>query len=207
VAYRRRTGLRGVKFAAYSDELTAGNGALRLVPGSHHPEQNARLSAYSKRRVPASVAGFAAYQAGFPGYVAATSPGPHDVHRGLLGVEELVAARWTIWADWFFHGWHWCTRSRTLGQIPTVKSLQTRDTRSGEADGEGLQAVHEADGTPAEFFRGDRQRQSREAVPLPIRLTVVPKPCGCRKPMPPGDIHESRLRSDRAAGHEGGPGR
>ena len=100
------TGLRGVKFAAYSDELTAGNGALRLVPGSHHPEQNARLSAYSKRRVPASVAGFAAYQAGFPGYVAATSPGPHDVHRGLLGVEELVAARWTIWADWFFHGWH-----------------------------------------------------------------------------------------------------
>jgi len=76
------TGVRGVKFAAYSDELTAGNGALRLVPGSHHPEQNARLSAYSKRRVPASVAGFAAYQAGFPGYVAATSPEPHDVHRG-----------------------------------------------------------------------------------------------------------------------------
>ena len=104
------TGVRGVKFAAYSDELTAGNGALRLVPGSHHPEQNARLSAYSKRRVPASVAGFATYQAGFPGYVAATSPGPHDVHRGLLGVEELVAARWTIWADWFFHGWH-CWRS------------------------------------------------------------------------------------------------
>ena len=35
--------------------------------------------------------------------------------------------------------------------------------RSGEADGEGLQAVHQADGTPAEFRRGDRERDSREA--------------------------------------------
>jgi hypothetical protein len=37
-------GVRGVKFAAYFDKLTAGTGALRLVPGSHHPEQNARLA-------------------------------------------------------------------------------------------------------------------------------------------------------------------
>ena len=41
-------GVRGVKFA-YFDQLTAGTGALRLVPGSHHPEQNARLSACSCR--------------------------------------------------------------------------------------------------------------------------------------------------------------
>jgi predicted RNA polymerase sigma factor len=34
---------------------------------------------------------------------------------------------------------------------------------SGEADGEGLQAVHQADGTPAEFLRADRKRQPREA--------------------------------------------
>ena len=40
-------GVRGVKFATYFDELTGGTGALRLVPGSHHPEQNARLAAYS----------------------------------------------------------------------------------------------------------------------------------------------------------------
>ena len=45
-------GVRGVKFAAYFDQLTADTGALRLVPGSHHPEQNARLAAYSKRRGP-----------------------------------------------------------------------------------------------------------------------------------------------------------
>ena len=33
----------------------------------------------------------------------------------------------------------------------------------GEADREGLQAVHQADGTPAEFLRGDRERYFREA--------------------------------------------
>jgi len=45
-------GVRGVKFAAYLDELTAANGALRLVPGSHHPEQHARLAAYQRRQPP-----------------------------------------------------------------------------------------------------------------------------------------------------------
>jgi hypothetical protein len=33
----------------------------------------------------------------------------------------------------------------------------------GEVDGEGLQAIHEADGTPAEFPWGDRERHFREA--------------------------------------------
>ena len=32
-------GVRGVKSAAYFGELTAGTGALRLVPGSHHSEE------------------------------------------------------------------------------------------------------------------------------------------------------------------------
>ncbi|HLI38604.1 MAG TPA: phytanoyl-CoA dioxygenase family protein [Streptosporangiaceae bacterium] len=69
-------GVRGVKFAAYFDELTAANGALRLVPGSHHPEQNARLAAYRDRRMPVRTdAEAAAYQASFPGYVAATVAG------------------------------------------------------------------------------------------------------------------------------------
>ena len=45
-------GVCGVKFAVYFDELTAANGALRLVPGSHHPEQHARLAAYRARRMP-----------------------------------------------------------------------------------------------------------------------------------------------------------
>src|SRR5258708_36581236 len=68
-------GAQGVKFAAYFDELTAGNGALRLVPGSHHPEQNARLAASRDRQTPILTgAGAAVYQASFPGHVAPRSP-------------------------------------------------------------------------------------------------------------------------------------
>jgi len=90
-------GVRGLKFAAYFDELTAATGALRLVPGSHHPEQSARLAAYSKRRGRArDDAGFAAYQAGFPGYVAATWPGDviafdlHTWHASSGGRDRLA---------------------------------------------------------------------------------------------------------------------
>jgi hypothetical protein len=92
-------GVRGVKFAAYVDELTAGTGALRLVPGSHHPEQNARLAAYDRRRGPArGEAEAAARQASFPGYVAGTSPGDviafdlHTWHASTGGRDRLA---WT----------------------------------------------------------------------------------------------------------------
>lgn len=37
-------GVTGVKFASYFDPLTAANGALCLVPGSHRPGQTARLA-------------------------------------------------------------------------------------------------------------------------------------------------------------------
>jgi hypothetical protein len=92
-------GVRGVKFAAYFDELTGGTGALRLVPGSHHPEQNARLAAYGRRRGPArSDAEAAAYQASFPGFIADTSPGDviafdlHTWHASTGGRDRLA---WT----------------------------------------------------------------------------------------------------------------
>jgi hypothetical protein len=92
-------GVRGVKFAAYSDQLTAGNGALRLVPGSHHPEQNARLAAYRGRQLPIRThAEAAAYQTSIPGYVAATSPGDviafdlHTWHASTGGRDRLA---WT----------------------------------------------------------------------------------------------------------------
>ena len=92
-------GARGVKFAAYFGELTAGTGALRLVPGSHHPEQNARLAAYSRRRGPGrGEAEAPAYQASFPGYIADTSPGDviafnlHTWHASTGGRDRLA---WT----------------------------------------------------------------------------------------------------------------
>lgn len=93
------TGVHGVKLAAYFDELTAANGALRLVPGSHHPEQSARLAAYRDRRMPVRTdAEAAAYQASFPGYVAATVPGDviafdlHTWHASSGGRDRLA---WT----------------------------------------------------------------------------------------------------------------
>lgn len=92
-------GVHGVKLAAYFDELTAANGALRLVPGSHHPEQSARLAAYRDRRMPVRTdAEAAAYQASFPGYVAATVPGDviafdlHTWHASSGGRDRLA---WT----------------------------------------------------------------------------------------------------------------
>jgi len=93
------TGVHGVKFAAYFDDLTAANGALRLVPGSHHPEQHARLAAYERRQRPVRIdADPAAYQASIPGYVAATSPGDviafdlHTWHASFGGQDRLA---WT----------------------------------------------------------------------------------------------------------------
>jgi hypothetical protein len=92
------TGVHGVRFAAYFDELTAGNGALRLVPGSHHPEQSARLAAYRDRQMPVRTDAGAAYQASFPGHVAATAPGDvtafdlHTWHASSGGRDRLA---WT----------------------------------------------------------------------------------------------------------------
>ena len=50
---------------------------------------------------------------------------------------------------------------------------------------------------------GRNTRRSASYVPFgnPTRS------CGCRKPMPLGDIHESRLRRGHAAGPGNGPGR
>jgi hypothetical protein len=92
-------GVRGLKFAAYFDRLTAGTGALRLVSGSHQPEQNARLAAYSRRRGRArSEVEVGAYQASFPGFIANTSPGDviafdlHTWHASIGGRDRLA---WT----------------------------------------------------------------------------------------------------------------
>jgi hypothetical protein len=95
-------GVRGVKFAAYFDELTAANGALRLVPGSHHPEQHARLAAYQRRQPRVRTNADAnAYRASIPGYVAATSPADvivfdlHTWHASFGGWDRLAWTRST----------------------------------------------------------------------------------------------------------------
>jgi hypothetical protein len=93
-------GVRGVKFAAYFDQLNAHNGALRLIPGSHHPEQQVRLVAYRQARMPIDTDNKAtAYLSSMPGYVAETWPGDviafdlHTWHASTGGRDRLA---WTI---------------------------------------------------------------------------------------------------------------
>ncbi|MGH9169695.1 MAG: phytanoyl-CoA dioxygenase family protein [Acidimicrobiales bacterium] len=93
-------GVRGVKYAAYLDPLTAANGALRLLPGSHHPEQNLRLTDYRSRMGHLESAGETVdFQASYPGYVADTRPGDviafdlHTWHASAGGRDRLA---WTI---------------------------------------------------------------------------------------------------------------
>ena len=44
------------------------------------------------------------------------------------------------------------------GDPDVAADLDNVLSRSGEADREGFQAVHQADGTPPEFLRGDREQ-------------------------------------------------
>jgi Phytanoyl-CoA dioxygenase (PhyH) len=69
-------GVDGVKFSAYLDRLDAGNGALRLLLGSHDRAVHARLRAYEREPIRAAgEADMPRHVAGLPGYVAATRPG------------------------------------------------------------------------------------------------------------------------------------
>jgi len=93
-------GVRGVKFAIYFDHLVAESGALRFLPGSHHPEQHARLVAYREAQMPIDTdAKATGYLASIPGYVAETRPGDviafdlHTWHASIGGRDRLA---WTI---------------------------------------------------------------------------------------------------------------
>lgn len=90
-------GVTGVKFATYFDELTADNGALRFVPGSHHRDAHDRLVAYRSRQLPIrNDAEAAVYQASIPGAVVPTSPGDviafdlHTWHSTAGGSDRLA---------------------------------------------------------------------------------------------------------------------
>jgi hypothetical protein len=93
-------GVRGVKFAAYFDVLSADIGALRFLPGSHHPDYRARLTDYRNDHCRAEAGGDArSHRSGFPGYVVATVPGDvvafdlHTWHASVGGRDRLA---WTV---------------------------------------------------------------------------------------------------------------
>jgi hypothetical protein len=89
-------GVRGVKFAAYFDPLRADNGALRFLPGSQHPDYQARLADYRRNQGDGEGA---ADQASFPGHVIETAPGDilafdlHTWHASFGGRDRLA---WTV---------------------------------------------------------------------------------------------------------------
>jgi hypothetical protein len=63
-------------------------------------------------------------------------------------------------------------------------------------------------GRQAGSIRSWRNARQRGLPPSAAsRAASASRACGCRKPTPPGDIHESRLRHDRVAGPGNGPGR
>jgi hypothetical protein len=78
-------------------ELTAGNGALRLVSGSHHPEQKRPAGRLSRPHILVRTDAEAA-QASIPGYAADTTPGDvitcdlHAWHASTGGRDRLA---WT----------------------------------------------------------------------------------------------------------------
>ena len=93
-------GVHGVKFATYFDALSACNGALCFLPGSHHPDYGDRLDGFlRKRRTFDSDADPSERKRLVPSYVADTLPGDvlafdlHTWHASFGGRDRLA---WTI---------------------------------------------------------------------------------------------------------------
>jgi hypothetical protein len=97
--YDDGTGSKGVKFAAYLEPLTAQTGALRLMPGSQHPDFAASLKGWERRNPAVDAEGLRRQIGGIPCHVAETRPGDviafdwHTWHASINGTDRL---QWTI---------------------------------------------------------------------------------------------------------------
>jgi hypothetical protein len=93
------TGSTGVKFVAYLEPLTATTGALRLMPGSHHPAFAASLQGWERRNPVLDADELRRQLAGIPCHVAETRPGDviafdwHTWHASTGGTDRH---QWTI---------------------------------------------------------------------------------------------------------------
>jgi hypothetical protein len=93
------TGSTGVKFVAYLEPLAASTGALRLMPGSHHPDFAASLKGWERRHPALDAQGLRRQLGGVPCYVAETRPGDviafdwHTWHASIGGTDRR---QWTI---------------------------------------------------------------------------------------------------------------
>ncbi|MEU6347867.1 phytanoyl-CoA dioxygenase family protein [Streptomyces sp. NPDC047072] len=83
--------LRAVKIVCYLEPLTAGTGALRVLPGSHHPEFSAALRRYKAGLAPVPASDEQREDDRWPGVVLDTEPGDvvvfdvHLWHASLFG--------------------------------------------------------------------------------------------------------------------------
>jgi Phytanoyl-CoA dioxygenase (PhyH) len=97
--YDDGTGSTGVKFVAYLEPLTAQTGALRLMPGSHHPDFAASLTGWERRNPAMDAEGLRRQISGIPCHVAETRPGDviafdwHTWHASIGGTDRR---QWTI---------------------------------------------------------------------------------------------------------------
>jgi hypothetical protein len=92
--YDDGTGSRGVKFVAYLEPLTAQNGALRLMPGSQHPDFATSLKDWERRNPALDAEGLRRQISGIPCHVAETRPGDviafdwHTWHASINGTDR-----------------------------------------------------------------------------------------------------------------------
>jgi hypothetical protein len=97
--YDDGTGSKGVKFVAYLEPLTAQTGALRLMPGSHHPDFAASLAGWDRRNPALDAEGLRRQLGGIPCHVAETRPGDviafdwHTWHASINGTDRR---QWTV---------------------------------------------------------------------------------------------------------------
>jgi hypothetical protein len=93
------TGSQGVKFVACLEPLTATSGALRLMPGAHHPDFSAAIDAWEVRIRAMDAEQLWQQITGLPCYVAETRPGDviafnwHTRHASIGGKDRR---QWTI---------------------------------------------------------------------------------------------------------------
>ena len=92
-------GVKAVKFVAYLEPLTAATGALRLLPGSHHPELSALVAAWDGRNKAMDSEGLRRLVDGLPLYVAETRPGDviaFDWHLRHTSIRGRDRRQWTV---------------------------------------------------------------------------------------------------------------
>jgi hypothetical protein len=93
------TGSQGVKFVAYLEPLTAQTGALRLMPGSQHPDFAASLQGWQRRNPALDAEGLRRQLTGMPCHVAETRPDDviafdwHTWHASIGGIDRR---QWTV---------------------------------------------------------------------------------------------------------------